>query len=48
VVPQLGAEVEVTNAIQAKLPDGVSDHMIRTISENFRRLKFATFGFEKE
>lgn len=45
---QLGAKVEITMEIQAELPDGVSDHVIRTVSENCRTLKFEAFGFEEE
>jgi len=45
---QLGAEVEVTVDIQAKVPSGVPDKTVRDVSENCRTLKFKTHGFEKE
>jgi hypothetical protein len=44
----LGAKVKITLEIQADLPDGVPDGVIRTVSENCRTLKFETFGFEEE
>ena len=43
-----GAEVEITLEIQARLPDGVPERVIRTVSENCRTLKFENFGFEEE
>jgi predicted AAA+ superfamily ATPase len=45
---QMGAEVTVTIEIEAKLPNGVSDQLIRTITENSRTLKFDSQGFETE
>jgi hypothetical protein len=48
LVGQVGAEVSVTIEIQAKLPGGASDQLVRTVTENSRTLKFATQGFEKE
>jgi len=44
----LGAKVEITMEIQAHLPDGAPDHVVRTVSENCRTLKFESFGFEEE
>lgn len=44
----LGAEVEVTLEIQARLPGGAPDSLVRTVSENARTLKFEGFGFEEE
>jgi hypothetical protein len=43
-----GAEVEVRIEIGAKIPDGAPDHVVRTVSENCRTLKFGSFGFEEE
>jgi hypothetical protein len=45
---QLGAEVGVTIEIQARLPSGASDQLVRTVTENCRTLKFDSQGFEKE
>jgi len=44
----VGAEVEVTLEIQARLPDGVSDKTVRDVTENCRTLRFDTFDFEEE
>lgn len=41
----IGANVKVTLEIQVELPDGVSDNIVRTVSENCRTLKFKTHGF---
>ena len=41
-------EVEVSLEIDADTPTGVPDHVIRTVTENARTLKFDEFGFEKE
>lgn len=43
----VGAEVEVTLEVQAKLPDGASDKLVRDVTENCRTLKFGSFGFEE-
>jgi predicted AAA+ superfamily ATPase len=45
---QVGAEVTVTLEIEAKLPGGASDQIVRTVTENSRTLRFTTLGFEKE
>lgn len=44
----LGAEVEITLEIQAKLPDGASDKLVRDVTENCRTLKFTDYGFEED
>ena len=44
----VGAKVEVTLEIQAQIPDGVPDHIVRTVAENCRTLRFTTHGFEEE
>ncbi|MBA2447798.1 MAG: hypothetical protein H0V51_07215 [Chloroflexi bacterium] len=43
----VGANVEVTLEIHAEIPDGVPDHVVRTVTENCRPLRFTTFGFEE-
>jgi predicted AAA+ superfamily ATPase len=45
---QVGAEVIVTMEIEAKLPDGASEQIVRTVNENSRTLKFRDHGFESE
>jgi len=44
----VGAEVTVTLEIEAKIPSGAPDNVVRTVTENSRTLKFTTQGFEKE
>jgi len=44
----VGASVRVTLEIQADLPPGVTDGVVRAVNENSRALKFSSFGFEKE
>jgi predicted AAA+ superfamily ATPase len=48
LVGQVGAEVTVTLDIEARLPNGASDSLVRTVTENSRTLKFDSHGFEKE
>jgi len=48
LVGQVGAEVTVTLEIEAKLPGGASDQIVRTVTENSRTLKFTSHGFESE
>ena len=43
-----GAEVRLTLEIEARMPDGASEHVVRTVTENARTLKFSTQGFEEE
>lgn len=43
----VGADVEVTLEVQANIPDGASDKMVRDVTENCKVLKFQTFGFEE-
>ena len=45
---QIGADVTVTLEIEARLPNGASDHIVRTVTENSRHLKFTSHGFENE
>jgi hypothetical protein len=44
----VGANVTVTLEIEAKIPDGAPDTVVRTVTENSRTLKFKNQGFEKE
>jgi len=43
-----GCDVKVTLEIRATIPDGASDTLVRTITENCSTLKFSSHGFEKE
>ena len=45
---QNGARLTITLDIDAELPDGASDSLIRTVTENARTLGFRNQGFEKE
>ncbi|QYM77813.1 hypothetical protein K0B96_10820 [Horticoccus luteus] len=45
---QLGSEVTVRLEIDAHLPRGASDQLVRIVTENGRTLKFESHGFEKE
>lgn len=44
----VGATVTVTIEIEAKIPDGAPDNVVRTVTENSRTLKFTDHGFERE
>ena len=44
----VGAKVTVTLEIEAEIPSGASDQVVRTVTENSRTLKFTSQGFEKE
>jgi predicted AAA+ superfamily ATPase len=52
IVAHLGAllnsDVKVTLEIEANIPDGIPDNIIRTVTENAKSLKFDTQGFEEE
>lgn len=48
LVGQVGADVTVTLEIEAKLPEGASEQIIRIVTENSRTLKFTDHGFERE
>jgi hypothetical protein len=43
-----GAEVCVTLEVEATLPNGAPDHVVRTVTENSRTLRFTSHGFETE
>jgi hypothetical protein len=38
----------VTLEVEAKVPSGVPDTVVRTVTENSRTLKFLSQGFETE
>lgn len=42
----VGAQVEIIININARFPDGASDQVIRTVTENCKTLRFQTYGFE--
>ncbi len=44
----VGAHVKVTLEIEADVPGGAPEHVVRTVTENARTLKFASLGFEAE
>ncbi len=44
----VGARVTVTLEIDAEIPSGAPDRVVRTVTENSRTLKFTSQGFEKE
>ena len=45
---QVGADVNVTLEIEARLPNGATDQIVRAVTENSRTLKFTSHGFEAE
>lgn len=44
----VGAKVTVTLEVEAEVPSGVPENVVRTVTENSRTLKFTSSGFEKE
>jgi hypothetical protein len=48
LVGLVGSDVRVTLEIEAQIPGGVPDNVVRTVTENSRTLKFKSQGFEKE
>ncbi len=44
----VGAKLNVTLEIEADIPAGVPDHVVRTVTENARTLKFKNQAFETE
>ncbi len=44
----VGAEVRVTLEIEAKIPDGAPERVVRIVTENCSTLKFTSQGFEDE
>jgi predicted AAA+ superfamily ATPase len=43
-----GADVEVRLEVQAKIPQGAPDDVVRTVTENAQTLKFDEHGFERD
>jgi predicted AAA+ superfamily ATPase len=43
----VGAKLTITLEIQAELPDGASEKLVRDVTENCRTLKFDNYGFEE-
>jgi predicted AAA+ superfamily ATPase len=48
LVGLVGSKVTVTLEIQAEIPTGAPDNVVRTVTENGRTLKFGSSGFETE
>jgi predicted AAA+ superfamily ATPase len=44
----VGSKVRVTLEIEAEIPSGTPEHVVRTVTENARTLKFTDQGFEVE
>jgi Protein of unknown function (DUF499) len=44
----IGAQVTVTLEIEATVPDGTPEHVVRIVTENSRTLRFTSQGFETE
>jgi hypothetical protein len=44
----VGATVTVTLEIDADIPDGAPENVVRTVTENSRTLKFTSQGFEED
>jgi hypothetical protein len=48
LVGLVGSDVKVTLEIQATMPSGVPDNVVRIVTENSRTLKFDSHGFERD
>jgi hypothetical protein len=48
MVTLAGAKVKVTLDIEAAMPEGAPDHVVRIVTENSRTLKFGSQEFEVE
>mgnify|MGYP005847249799 CR=1 FL=1 len=48
LVGLVGSAVRVTLEIEADVPDGAPDNVVRTVTENSRTLKFTSSGFETD
>jgi len=44
----VGADVTVTLEVEARMPDGAPEQVVRTVTENAATLKFSSQGFEME
>jgi hypothetical protein len=43
-----GTQVTVTLEIEAEVPDGTPERVVRIVTENSRTLRFTSHGFETE
>ena len=48
LVGLVGSKVTVTLEIEAEIPSGTPDNVVRIVTENGRTLKFISQGFEME
>ena len=48
LVGLVGSDVKVTLEIQATMPSGAPDNVVRIVTENSRTLKFTSHGFEQD
>ena len=48
LVGLIGSSVRVTLEIEAEIPSGAPESVVRVVTENSRTLKFDSQGFEKE
>ena len=44
----LGVDMKLTLEIEAHMPEGAPEHVVRTVTENSRTLNFDDSGFENE
>ena len=44
----VGSRVKVSLEIEAEVPDGVPENVVRIVTENSRTLRFTSHGFETE
>jgi len=44
----VNSKVKVTLEIEAEIPDGAPEHVVRAVTENSRTLRFTNHGFEEE
>jgi hypothetical protein len=48
LVGLVGSDVTVTLEIEANIPSGAPENVVRTVTENSRTLRFTSHGFEQE
>jgi hypothetical protein len=48
LVGLIGSDVRVVLEIEASVPDGAADEIVRIVTENARTLKFDSLGFESD
>ena len=44
----MGTSIKITLEIEAEIPDGAPEQVVRTVTENSQTLKFEDSGFETE